>query len=187
MARPAAAPALPARRGRGGKRAAGRGEPRGRRSAAGHHGKAGGGRARWRWLDALAGPPAAAARPLAEESGRRRRVIGRVLVQLPAVVPPRAGGQVRPRQRAVGWAAGQCGLREASLGFENLETGAPSFFGKDGLLDAWFVPALTSRGATGELLLSSGEVVRMSAALGAPWSSRNKGPENLGRFLNLVM
>ena len=102
MARPAAAGALRARRGRGEKRAAGSGEPRGRRSAAGHHGKGGGGRDWRRRVDALAGPPAAAARPLAEESGRRRRVIGHSSVQHPSLMLPRAGGKVQPKERCRG-------------------------------------------------------------------------------------
>lgn len=60
--------ALQIRRGRGEKRVARRGGRQGRRSAAGHHGKGGGGRDWRRRADALAGPPAAAAQPLAEES-----------------------------------------------------------------------------------------------------------------------
>lgn len=120
-ARPAAARALassPEGRGggRGEKPASGKGEPRGRRSAAGHHGKGGGGRDWRRWVDALAGPPAAAARPPAEESGRRQCVIGCPVVQRPAMMLPRTGGPGASLLRtALGSECGQSRCREPSL------------------------------------------------------------------------
>ena len=102
--------------GRGEELASGKGEPRGRRSAAGHHGTGGGGRDWRRWVDALAGPPAAAARPPAEESGRRRCVIGCPLVQRPAVMLPRAGGPGATLLRtALGDECGQSRRRQPSL------------------------------------------------------------------------